>query len=68
MHDPALRTWIAIRKHALRSAKRAVQIRLINARYRSVMFRLEAARLRFLITVLKTPDYLSAVLVGLVRR
>jgi hypothetical protein len=55
-----LRKKMRVRAHRL-------MVRELTLRMLSVGFRLEMLRLRFLITILKLPDYLSALLVTIFR-
>lgn len=63
MQDPAFEAErIAIRRR-LRAIEREADIELFNTRKRIIMCRLKKLRIRFLLFILQTPDYLKMALV-----
>jgi len=68
MHDPALRAWMARRQRALRAETRSANLFLALNRLHLLSISLKKLSIKARLFLLKTPDYLSAVLVALFRR
>ena len=68
MHNPARLAFISRTRRTLRAESRRLQILALSAKLRGIGFRLLSLRLKVAILVLKTPDYLTTILVTIFRR